>query len=179
MVTNTGLVRTYTFKQWLADGTTKNVTETHGYNWKWFYITSANIGAFTPSGTDESDVNRRASSVSFKRLYEWQDGYVYAPNYTTDVSDTFGNLESVYGATVTESISKAYNSSGTLQKTYSISVTGTNITTNTNSGYVDKYSSTSVKVTGSKTVNVLYAKTKTNEGTAKTQAVKWDLPVFK
>ena len=109
-------------------------------------------------------------------MYEWQDGYVYAPNYTTDVSDTFGNLESVYGATVTESISKAYNSSGTLQKTYSISVTGTNITTNTNSGYVDKYSSTSAKVTGSKTVNVLYAKTKTDVGTAKTQAVKWDTP---
>ena len=177
-VDDTGLVRTYTFKQWLADGTTKNVTETHGYNWKWFYITSADIGAFTPSGTDESDVNRKASSVSFKRLYEWQDGYVYAPNYTTKTSDTFGNLESVYGATTTESIAKAYNASGTLQKTYSISVTGTNITTDTNSGYVDNYSSTPATVEGSKTVNVLYAKTKTDTGTtaAKTQAVKWDPP---
>ena len=155
------------------------MTETHGYNWKWFYITSDDIGAFTPYGTDESNVNRKASSVSFKRLYEWQDGYVYAPNYITKVSDTFGNLESDYGVTTTESIAKAYNDSGTLQKTYSISVTGTNITADTNSGYVDKYSSVSATVSGSKTVNVLYTKTKTEVGTAETQAVKWDAPNFK
>ena len=179
-VNDAGLVRTYTFKQWLANGTTKNVTETHGYNWKWFYITSADIDAFTPYGTDASGANRKASSVSIKRLYEWQDGYVYAPNYTTKTSDTFGNLESDYGATTEESIAKAYNSSGVLQKTYSISVTGTNITTDTSGGdYVDKYSSASAKVAGSKTVNVLYANTKTDPGTAKTQAVKWDAPNFK
>ena len=114
-------------------------------------------------------------------MYEWQDGYVYAPNYMTDTkaSDTFGNLERDYGATIEESITKAYNSSGNLIKTYSVSVTGTNITTDTYSGYVDKYSSVSATVTASKGVIVLYAKTKTDPGLAGTRAAKWDEPNFK
>ena len=119
---STNLKRKYKFKYYCDDGTVAEVTEEYSYKYKWIYVTSD--ARWSVSGTDASDTNKRACSVTCTEYYQWNDGYIYSKPADTK---TVGTLIDSWGVTAGYSISIGTNTSSQYVKNYTLTLTGQSI----------------------------------------------------
>jgi hypothetical protein len=152
----------YNFREWLDNGTSREVTDYYNYYTKWFEITTSSTLAM-PSGDIQGE-NLDQYTISGTEKYQWYDGTVLSVPRTS----TFASLKSNFGLTITIEVTYGSVSAGAYKIYRKITFTGTKVNAGSSNTFTKTWETTATYTTAANAATGAAASTSTG-----TRAIKW------
>jgi hypothetical protein len=153
----------YTFREWLNNGSSREVVDYYDYYLRWFEITYDNATLTIPI-TDVKGELLDQYTISGTEKYRWYDGSILSVNRV----NTFADLKNMFGMTITIEVTYSSTPNGTYYIHRAITFTGLNANAGLSNVFSKTWSTTATYTEESDSPDGAAA-----SATTGTRAVKW------